>query len=159
LLNNKGEALFEQLPAAIMDHPVHIHLSNLNGLPYQPVCDTCTFTISREKLVYLRLKRSGMDSLRGQVTANGYPVKGALITVQDQQLTLLKTDSFIDHARYKTGTAATGAGNERRLSLLEQLGQQSRLDPRSPGKIIAVKKIILLHFLLCCYGMRLHNWW
>lgn len=80
-LNEKGEAYFREISSDLKNEWVNIELTGLNGLPYQLACDTCKIKLTPEEIIHVRVRTMGLDSIRGQVTANGYPVPGAAVMV------------------------------------------------------------------------------
>lgn len=79
-INENGEAFFKEIPAAYKGDSAIVQLTSLNGLPYKLSCDDCKILLSPAN-AYLEVKTTGLDSIKGQVTAEGYAVKDALVIV------------------------------------------------------------------------------
>jgi hypothetical protein len=94
-INENGEAFFKEIPAAYKDDSAIVQLTNLNGLPYKLSCgDDCKILLSPAN-AYLEVKATGLDSIKGQVTAEGYALKDALVIVKGISVTSDESGNFL----------------------------------------------------------------
>ena len=90
-LNEKGEALFRQIPGKYRDDSSEIIVTDLGGDPYKPTCNSCSYKLEPGETYYIQLEPYGLDQLYGIVVdEQRKPLQGVSVMIQDMEVT---TDS------------------------------------------------------------------
>lgn len=83
-LDEKGRAIFHQIPGKYKDDSISFKLAGLEGEPYRP--KPVRFRLEKDITFYLPLIPVGMDKIEGTVVdERNIPIAGAIATVQGVQ--------------------------------------------------------------------------